>query len=198
MQSLFSTNMNIFEIILVILVAGILLHLRKTSKTSILRETRLSRIKEASLYMQAGIVVLFPLGIYWLVAFFFGWHFFGQGKVRVGISPNHIYASAGDMPEAILVWWSLKMALGIFCYAVIFSLLRLYQKGILFSAKNIRRIYCLAYCLIADWFIDDRMQSSLQDEALSTTPVFVAFLIIFVAWVMGEARKIQEEQELTV
>jgi hypothetical protein len=79
-----------------------------------------------------------------------------------------------------------------------FSLLRLYQKGVLFSAKNIRRIYCLAYCLLANWFIDDRMQSSLNDEALSDTPLFVAFLIIFIAWIMGEARKIQEEQELTV
>jgi hypothetical protein len=34
--------------------------------------------------------------------------------------------------------------------------------------------------------------------ALSTTPVFVGLLIIFVAWIMDEGRKIQEEQALTV
>jgi protein-S-isoprenylcysteine O-methyltransferase Ste14 len=42
------------------------------------------------------------------------------------------------------------------------------------------------------------MQATFHDMALSTTPVFIGLLIIFVAWIMDEGRKIQEEQELTV
>jgi len=34
--------------------------------------------------------------------------------------------------------------------------------------------------------------------ALSTTPLFIGMLIIFITWIMDEGRKIQEEQELTV
>jgi hypothetical protein len=44
----------------------------------------------------------------------------------------------------------------------------------------------------------DQMQATFHDMALSTTPVFIGLLIIFVAWIMDEGRKIQEEQELTV
>jgi hypothetical protein len=33
---------------------------------------------------------------------------------------------------------------------------------------------------------------------LSLTPVFAGLMIIFIAWIMDEGRKIQEEQELTV
>jgi hypothetical protein len=33
---------------------------------------------------------------------------------------------------------------------------------------------------------------------LSLTQAFIGLMIIFVAWIMDEGRKIQEEQELTV
>jgi len=102
------------------------------------------------------------------------------------------------MPRTILVWWSVKTGWMLFFYGVMFSLFRLYQKGILFSAKNIRYIHSLACFLIGNWAIDYQLQSTLQDMDLSTTPLFVAFLIIFIAWIMDEGRKIQEEQELTV
>ena len=42
------------------------------------------------------------------------------------------------------------------------------------------------------------MQSSLRDMDLSTTPVLVGLMILFVAWIMDEGRKLQEEQALTV
>ena len=38
----------------------------------------------------------------------------------------------------------------------------------------------------------------LRDMNLSSTPLFMGFLIIFIAWIMDEGRKMQEEQELTV
>jgi hypothetical protein len=56
----------------------------------------------------------------------------------------------------------------------------------------------LGYYFIVNWAIDSQIQYSLRDMALSTTPIFVGFFIIFFAWIMDEGRKIQEEQELTV
>lgn len=49
-----------------------------------------------------------------------------------------------------------------------------------------------------DWLVDNQMQGTLHDMDLSTTPVFVGLLVIFIAWIMDEGRKIHEEQELTV
>jgi hypothetical protein len=81
---------------------------------------------------------------------------------------------------------------------VLLRLFWLYWRGILFSAKNVNCIRLLGYWLVVDWFINYQMQGMLRDMDLSSTPVLVGFLIIFVAWIMDEGRKIQEEQELTV
>ena len=91
-----------------------------------------------------------------------------------------------------------KMGLGFFCAGVMLRLFRLYGRGILFSAKNVNCIRFLGWWLIIDWVIDYQMQGLLRDMDLSTTPAIVGLMIIFVAWIMDEGRKIQEEQELTV
>ena len=167
----------------------------KASKTS---DARLERIQIASLWIQLLMGFSFIMWVYSILAFVFGWPFFSEHKVRIVISHSHVFTSPAEMPQAILAWWSVKMAWMLFFFGVMFSLFRLYQKGILFSAKNIRHINSLAYFLIGNWAIDYQLQSTLRDMDLSTTPLFVGFLIIFIAWIMDEGRKIQEEQELTV
>src|ERR1035437_3106289 len=153
----------------------------KAAKTS---DARLKRIQIASLWIQLLMGFSFVIWFYSIVAFAFGWPFFSGDKMRIVISHSHIYTSAADMPPTILAWWSVKMGLTVFCYPVLFSLFRLYQKGILFSAKNVRHIHSLAYILIGNWAIDYQLQSTLRDMDLSTTPLFVGFLIIFIAWIM--------------
>jgi hypothetical protein len=167
----------------------------KASKTS---DARLERIQIASLWIQLLMGFSFIMWVYSILAFVFGWPFFSEHKVKIFISHSHVFTSPAEMPQAILAWWSVKMAWMLFFFGVMFSLFRLYQKGILFSAKNIRHINSLAYFLIGNWAIDYQLQSTLRDMDLSTTPLFVGFLIIFIAWIMDEGRKIQEEQELTV
>ena len=161
-------------------------------------DARLKRIQIASCWIQVLIGISFILGVYWVLAFLYGWPMFSHDKVRVVISQGHIYSSPAEMPPVILAWWSVKMGLALFCNAVLFSLFRHYQKGVIFSATNVRHIHSLAYFLIANWLIDYQLQSTLHDMDLSTTPLFIGLLIIFVAWVMDEGRKIKEEQELTV
>ncbi|HTX21321.1 MAG TPA: DUF2975 domain-containing protein [Candidatus Aquilonibacter sp.] len=161
-------------------------------------QARQVRIQKASRIFQAVTWVSLVGGAYWFLAFLFGWPAPVSDKIRIVISQHHIYESAGEMPTTILALWIVKMCLGVFCAGVMLRLFRLYARGILFSARNVTCIRFLGWWLIIDWVIDYQMQGLLQDMQLSSTPVFVGFLIIFIAWIMDEGRKIQEEQALTV
>jgi hypothetical protein len=162
------------------------------------RPIRLVRIRNASLLFRMFIGISLLVGVYWVLGFLFGWPFFSQDKVRIVISHSHIYTSRAEMPPAIFALWLVKTGLGLGSAAVLFALFQLYGQGILFAARNVRYIRFLGYWLIIDWIIDYQMQGTLHDMDLSTTPVFVGLIIIFIAWIMDEGRKIQEEQELTV
>ena len=169
---------------------------RNAHKTTLV--DRQTRIKTASLIFQGLIWLSLMFGAYWVLAFLFGWPVPISDKLRIVISQHHIYESPGAMPTTILALWMVKAGLGIFCAGVMLRLFRLYGHGILFSAKNVLCIRFLGWWTVIDWVIDYQMQGFLHDMQLSTTPVFVGFLIIFIAWIMDEGRKIQEEQELTV
>jgi len=162
------------------------------------RAARLKRIATASWWIQLLMGISFLGLIYTLLAFFMGWPFFSESKVRMVISHNHIYTSAAEMPGEIFWLWLAKMVVAFIAYGVLFSLFGLYRQGQIFTARNVRHIRSLGYFLIINWALDDQMQSSLHDMDLSMNPIFIGLLIIFVSWIMDEGRKIQEEQELTV
>jgi hypothetical protein len=195
--------MNAIEIVLLLLCfscyAVFLLNARRRARNAqTTSNARLNRIKTASLMFRLFLGFILLMGVYWTLSFLFGWPFFFQNKVRIAISASHIYASPSEMPQAIFALWLVKVGLGFGSALVLFALFQLYGQGIMFSAKNVRYIRLLGYALIVSWAIDYQLQSTLQDMALSTTPVFVGLLIIFAAWIMDEGRKIQEEQALTV
>ena len=171
---------------------------RLTASSRTGRNARMHRIKNASRMVQLFVVFSLLLGGYWLGAFLFDWPFFFQDKVRIVISQGHIYSSRAEMPPPIFALWLVKIALGVGFSLVVLALFRLYGQGIVFSAKNVRYIRFLGYGLIIGWGIDYQLQSTLNDMALSTTPLLVGLLIIFGAWIMDEGRMIQEEQALTV
>ena len=108
----------------------------------------------------------------------------------------------------MLALLAVKMGLGIICLVTTLRLVRLYGRGIYFSAKNVSFIKLFGGWLIVDWAMDFFIQRWEQNagfsggwvtpSVVSVTPVFVGLLIIYVAWIMDEGRKIQEEQELTV
>jgi hypothetical protein len=195
--------MNATEIILVFLglaVFYLVLRLRLRSaiphpRTS---QTRLNRIKTASLLFQ-GVIWLCLIGsVYIYLAFLFGWPPPYHDRLRIVVSHGHIYTSPAEMPPTIYWLLMVRVGLGIFCAGVLLRLFRRFQKGLLFAAQNVTCLRFLGYWLMIDWFIDYQMQGYLKDMDLSTTPVFVGLLIIFIAWIMDEGRKIQEEQALTV
>ena len=195
--------MNAMELTLCLLVVAGLFWVRRyvrkaTSNAPDNHPLRLARIRNASLVFQLFIGISYLFVLYWVLAFLMGWPFFAEPKVRIVISHSHIYTAPADMPPIILTLYLLKTALGLWGAAVLFALFRLYGQGILFTARNVRHLRFLGYWLMLGWAIDYQMQSSLRDMDLSTTPVLVGLMILFVAWIMDEGRKMQEEQALTV
>jgi UDP:flavonoid glycosyltransferase YjiC (YdhE family) len=162
------------------------------------RAARLKRIANASRVMQILLGFGIAVYVYTLVAFWLRWSFFGEPHIRIFVSEHHIYTSLKDMPNEVLAWWLVKNSWAIVCYGVLFALFNLYRRGILFSAQNVRLIRALGYYLIVDWWIDYSLQGAVRDTQLSTTSLFIGFIVIFVSWIMDEGRKISEEQELTV
>ena len=193
--------MNANEIILIFIAVLSFLVFRIYSaavsmKSNQNRQSHLNRIKKASLIFRVLNGIGFLLIVYCVPAILLGWPPPYPGTFSIVISENHIYTSFADMPQEVLALWLVKMGLLMACMAVFDRLFRLYGKGILFSARNITYIRFQGYYLILDWVADYVMP--LDDKALSTTQLYIGFLIIFIAWIMDEGRKIQEEQELTV
>ena len=162
--------------------------------------TRMDRIQTVSGMLRMAMFIFLLLSAYSLASLYFGWPWIpgSASRMRIAVSANHVYGSFAEVPKEILPLLLVKWSLGFVCFLVMNSLFRLYQRGILFSAKNVFYIRFVGYYLILDWLVEYQIQGALHDMALSLTQLFVGLLIIFVAWIMDEGRKIQEEQELTV
>jgi hypothetical protein len=87
-----------------------------------------------------------------------------------------------------------------FCH----KLFQQYARGNLFTKKIVHYIHQIGsfyvFAVGEKWFLErlwekQHFQFSVGDSII---PMYAGFLIIFIAWVMDEGRKIQEEQELTV
>ena len=161
-----------------------------------IKNVRLKRIQIASLIFRVLNGIGFLLIVYCVPAILLGWPPPYHGTFKFVID-NHICTSSAEVPPEVLALWLVKMGLLMACMAVFDRLFRLYGKGILFSARNTLYIRFQGYYLILDWVVYYQMQGALHDMA-NTTQLYIGFLIIFIAWIMDEGRKIQEEQELTV
>ena len=169
-------------------------------------QVRQNKIKTVSLLVQTLLWVWLALRIYYLLCF-------------VVLPPTKISDFSGGVGEVLSIWstklplamlalLAVKMVLGIICLVATLRLVRLYGRGIYFSPKNVIYIKLFGGWLILDWVMDFFIQRWEQNagfsggwvtpSVVSVTPVFVGLLIIYVAWIMDEGRKIQEEQELTV
>jgi hypothetical protein len=138
------------------------------------------------------------LGIYEFFGFLFGWHRFLNPDIIRVVVLQKVFASANEMPPGVFWLWTVQQGFTFFSGFVLLRLFWLYSKGVIFSEKNITCIRLQGYCLIISNFIDLEMQNFIRDSSVSLTPLIYGLLIIFIAWIMDEGRKIQEEQELTV
>ena len=195
--------MNANEIILVLLALGSFFVFRWCSravsgKSSQNCQARLKRIRNASFLFRLFIGISALFAVYWLLAFLFGWPLFFLAHVKMTVAHGHVYGSPAEMPPALLAWSLVKVGLDLAGAAALYALFSLYGRGILFTARNVLYLRFQGYYLILGYIIDYQIKGILRDMDLSMTPVFAGLMIIVIAWIMDEGRKIQEEQELTV
>jgi hypothetical protein len=157
------------------------------------QNARLNRIRNASFLFRILFYISLAAQIYLLLAYLFGWPPPFHDKLRIIISPSHVYTSPAEMPPEILALWLVRTGLAIWCLVVLSCLFRLYERGIFFAAKNVNYIRFFGYVLIIEWVVDYQLSGTVHDLTLSTMPIFAGLLIIFIAWIMDEGRKIQEE-----
>ena len=89
---------------------------------------------------------------------------------------------------------------------LLYRLFGLYSRGVMFGEANVRYIKALGYWMIGAWVIS--MPIQLLQYLQDTERLFFKFnlngyffggvLVLLLAWIMEEGRKLQEEQSLTV
>jgi hypothetical protein len=162
---------------------------------------RMNRIKIASKILRILIIISTAVPcLFVLAGCWFGWASVCPNGMKIRFSEHQIYTSPFEIPDNVLALALVKFGLYIFCALVLCRLLRLYEQGKYFTAKNVTYIRFLGYYLIIDSFVNFQLDSLSHNEVITITftQPFTGLVIIFIAWIMDEGRKIQEEQELTV
>ena len=158
---------------------------------------RLNRIKTASRIFRVLILLSFALPAFIALAIHFDWVAVMPGA-SLRLSPHQIYKWPFEIPDKVLALALVRLGLFGFCALVLNNLFRLYERGIFFSAKNVNHIRFLGYYLMIDWAVVYLLDALTPSIEITFTKPLLGSLIIFIAWIMDEGRKIQEEQELTV
>lgn len=112
------------------------------------------------------------------------------------------YSSPHAVPASILILEFVRAALFFSGAFVLNKLLGSFACGKFFTAKNITCIKWLGGLVMSDWvavkFLDAIGSRVVMITFGDFAKLTIGFLIILIAWIMDEGRKIQEEQELTV
>lgn len=162
--------------------------------------SRLNRIRHVSkcvrLILQFGI----PLWIVFYLTVFSLLPAYGIKTPFVSIqaSKAHVHDTSAMFP----IYGASLLIIFLFWYRAILKLFGFFEKGVLFTAETVRCIQILGGIYIARFFLALVFKFLLPDDewvgAGLHNNLFIGFLMIFIGWLLDEARKIREEQELTV
>ncbi|MDR3460506.1 MAG: DUF2975 domain-containing protein [Verrucomicrobiae bacterium] len=169
-----------------------------TGNTSKNGGRRLNRIKIFSKVCRFLIGVYAGLSCLLILACWFGWVAILPGSTKITFSEHQTYTAPFIIPAPVLALATVKYGLVMFCALVLYRLLGLYGQGKYFTAKNITYIRFLGYYVVVDWIVNFLLESEAHYRTIIFTQAVTGLVIIFIAWIMDEGRKIKEEQELTV
>ena len=117
--------------------------------------------------------------------------------------PSNAGSDSVTSAGAFQLWSILSLVVYLFWYRTALKLFGFFEKGILFTAETVRCIQILGGIYFARFLVQLGLYffaPSQDNHWLGTglSDLFTGFLIIFIGWLIDEARKIREEQELTV
>jgi hypothetical protein len=118
--------------------------------------------------------------------------------------PAHPAAGLDDSAHAgtVVVWGVLTLIVYFLWYRTALKLFGFFEKGILFTAETVRCIQIMGAIYFVRFLVQLILLAVPSPDnhwrTMNFSDLFTSFLIIFIGWLIDEARKIREEQELTV
>ena len=179
---------------------------------------RLNRIKIASQIFRAlnGIIAML---IVLVVALSISAKYLPDGAVQIAFSPHQTYISPFHIPLLVLFVGTIQLCLAGIGLILLNRLFKFFERGIFFKIENIKCVKFLGLIVIGLWLTQTILELMAHQGLKGSGPAYpfltVVFgsyqvhlahvlgllfgiLLVFIAWIMDEGRKIQEEQELTV
>jgi len=142
------------------------------------------------------------------------------GALIIAFSPHQAYPSPFDISLPVFVVGTIEYGLAGMGLILLNRLFACYERGVFFKTENIRCFKFLGLIVIGLWLTLSLLELLAQQDSFkgsgpvypiltviigayrvnlgSFLPLVSGILIVFVAWIVDEGRKIQEEQELTV
>jgi hypothetical protein len=190
---------------------GFILCAMNANEISPKANARLNRIRIVSRIIRYVI-----LGLFIFTAGYFLLHQFVMSSPRAWLD-NLGYKFTMVLMEGVLCFWYWKLA----------KLFQFYERGLIFAAETIRCIKTLGVLCVINWLLTSvgivlRHLSqppplpppgvtikiipssfsmgffSFSIDGINVGLLLAGIIIVIIAWIMDEGRKIQEEQELTV
>lgn len=129
---------------------------------------------------------------------------------------NHILHSLSSSEKYLALGLNIIPLMGqLYILFALINLFKRYEKGEIFSIQNVHYIRNLGYALFILQIIDLLYQGAMGFILTSANPeghrfaaitleqsqlgrMFIALIIILISWIMAEASKLSEEQQLTI
>ena len=120
------------------------------------------------------------------------------GGVRLYFAPDVVYGVPFSIPAVVLILGGLRLGLYLAGSLVLLWLLQQFEEGVFFTAQTVGYIKWLGWFLFGDWLLVRLLQATQGMFSLDGQELIVCLVVVLIAWIMDEGRKIKEEQELTV
>jgi hypothetical protein len=119
-------------------------------------------------------------------------------SLRITFSPHQVFTSPFAVPLPVLLIGAVQLCLGGCGLILLNRLFKLYEQGHFFTLGNIRCLKFLGLITLGIWMTTTILEFMAGQGNVNGTGLIIGILIVFIAWIMDEGRKIQEEQALTV
>jgi hypothetical protein len=169
----------------------------ETPTSASLRLNRISKvIKIVRLLISSSLLLMiFVSALYF--ADLLGFHFLPAG-VKISFSPGSSFSTPLHIPAAVLILAFTRAGLILAGALLLFWWLDLVEAGDFFNRQSARYFKWLGWLLLIDWLTARLLDALARVFILDVREIVIGLLILLIAWIMDEGRKIQEEQELTV
>jgi len=147
--------------------------------------------------VSAGLIVLVVFGG-WFVANLIGLVASPVGT-QISFSPLLTYSAPFKVPATVLMFAFVRTIFVVIGTFILLWWLDLIEAGEFFTDCSVRYLKWLGWLVIADWVVQKLLDATARRGVeITCGQLVLGLLIVLIAWVTDEGRKIQEEQKLTV